>query len=65
MNYFIVLKTRWIKSIQRLGLDLIIQEMIENSWREVGHLYRHLNSDPIGSFFPLVGFLFSKDHKRN
>lgn len=54
---FIVLKARRIKSIQKFGLGLIIDRVIENRWREEGCLRRNINSDPVRSFPPLAGFL--------
>lgn len=54
---FVVLKARQIKSIQKFGLGLIIERVIENPWREEGCLCRNLNSDPVRSFTPLAGFL--------
>lgn len=54
---FIVLKARRIKSIQKFGLGLIIDRVIESRWREEGCLCRNINSDPVRSFPPLAGFL--------
>lgn len=54
---FIVLKARRVRSIQKFGLGLIIDRVIENPWREEGCWCRNINSDPVRSFPPLAGFL--------